>query len=341
MSDSPAPPADRPKRPGRPAPPAPPEGPGRPGRPQKAAKPQTKYRRLVRCGSCCKQFDAGELAPGERFHCLCGALLEVPASAPQEAPVVRCAACGAPRAAGAVNCTFCAAPFALGEGARNTICPVCASRIGDRQRFCHACGSEIAPEGVVGERTEFSCPSCRPARPLSSRRIPDAATALAMLECGSCAGIWLGHTTFESLQQRARREVVAESLARPQAPVSAVPPGAARTAAPVAYRPCPVCQKLMIRRNFAGASGIVIDVCGTDGLWFDAAELDGVLAWIRAGGLGRSEARLAEERREAERRAARAKKELQDLEVEQSPERHWLDMLGSLVDFVLGAGRLR
>ena len=32
--------------------------------------------------------------------------------------------------------------------------------------------------------------------------------------------------------------------------------GASQTVAPVAYRPCPVCQKLMIRRNFAGSSGI-------------------------------------------------------------------------------------
>jgi Zn-finger nucleic acid-binding protein len=316
-------------------------GAGRGSRANRPAQPKTHYRRLVRCGGCFKQFDAGELAPGERFRCLCGVVLEVPASAPQEAPVVRCASCGAPRAAGAVDCTFCAAPFTLGEGARNTICPVCASRIGDHQQFCHSCGSRIAPEAVVGGRTDFACPTCKPERPLSSRRIPDAATALAMLECGSCAGIWLGHTTFESLQQRARREVVAESLARPAAPVRTATAGASQTVAPVAYRPCPVCQKLMIRRNFAGSSGIVIDVCGADGLWFDAAELDAVLAWIRAGGLGRSEARLAEERREAERRQARAKKEIQELEIEQSPERHGLDMLGSLIDFVLGAGRLR
>lgn len=330
MSDSTPPPADRHGRSG---------GPSRPRRPP---KPKSQYRRLVRCGSCFKQFDAGELAPGERFRCLCGAVLEVPASAPQEAPVVRCAACGAPRAAGAVNCTFCAAPFALGEGARNTICPVCASRIGDRQRFCHACGSQIAPEAVVGGRTDFPCPSCKPARALSSRRIPDASTSLAMLECGSCAGIWLGHTTFESLQQRARREVVAESLSRPVTAVRAPAEAAAGTTAPVAYRPCPVCRKLMLRRNFAGASGIVVDVCGADGLWFDATELDGILAWIRSGGLGRSEARLAAERREAERREAMAKKEIQELKMDQSPEGQWFDMLGRFVDFVLGAaGRLR
>ncbi|MEO7793961.1 MAG: hypothetical protein ABIV06_04250 [Thermoanaerobaculia bacterium] len=314
-----------------------PAPPGRPRRPPRPSGSPQHFRRLVRCASCFKQFDAGELAPGERFRCLCGAALEVPASAAQEAPVVRCASCGAPRAAGAVDCTFCSAPFALGESARNTICPVCASRIGDRQHFCHSCGTRIAPEAVAGGRTEFSCPSCRPERRLSSRRIPDSTTALAMLECGSCAGIWLGHPTFDSLQERARREVTPESMARRGA--TSAPAG--RPPAKIAYRPCPVCQKLMVRRNFGTTSGIVVDFCGADGLWFDSEELDAVLAWIRGGGLSRAAERADEERKEKLRREAIAKEELRPVHSEPPAEAHWLDLLGELVDFVLGAVRRR
>ncbi len=278
---------------------------GRRGRPVPAAKSPQLFRRLVRCESCFKQFDAGELAPGERFRCLCGAVLQVPASAAQEAPVVRCASCGAPRAAGAVDCTFCEAPFVLGESERNTLCPVCAARIGDQQRFCHSCGTRIAPEAVAGGRTEFSCPSCKPARQLSSRRIPDSTTALAMLECGSCAGVWLGHPTFDALQERARREVV-------------------------------------VRRAFAGSSGVILDVCGSHGLWFDAAELEATLAWIRGGGLSRAEERLAAERKEALRREAAAKQEFREVVAEKPADAQWLDLLGELVDIVLGAvGRRR
>lgn len=310
----------------------------RPTRPARHAPPPPHFRRLVRCESCFKQFDAGEMAPGERFRCLCGTVLRVPDSAAQEAPVVRCASCGAPRAAGAVDCTFCEAPFVLGESERNTLCPVCASRIGDRQRFCHSCGTRIAPEAVAGGRSEFSCPSCKPERRLSSRRIPEAATALAMLECGSCAGVWLGHPTFDALQERARREVVPESLAVAGRPESPRP----RPPEKVAYRPCPVCRKLMVRRAFAGSSGVVLDVCGTHGLWFDAEELDGVLAWIRGGGLSRAEERHAEERKEAARREAAAKQEIREVVAEKPADAQWLDLLGSLVDLVLDAvGRRR
>ena len=313
----------------------------RPRRLRRPPNPPAKYRRLVRCKSCFKQFDAGELAPGERFRCLCGAVLQVPrenAKGAQEAPVVRCASCGAPRGAQAVTCTFCAAPFALGEGSRNTLCPVCTSRIGDNQRFCHSCGTRIAPEAVVGERTDLCCPSCKPQRLLTSKRIPDAKAALAMLECGGCAGIWLGHPTFDSLQERAQHEATPVTIARPVR--SAVHPGA--PVAELTYRPCPVCRKLMIRRNFAAKSGIVVDVCSADGLWFDAEELDTVLAWIRSGGLERTAARLAEERKVAARREAFEKKNLQPLPHEETPQGHWVFLLGKLVNLVLGAtGRRR
>ncbi|MEO8277092.1 MAG: zinc ribbon domain-containing protein [Thermoanaerobaculia bacterium] len=300
-----------------------------------------RYRRLVRCESCFRQFDAGGLAPGERFRCVCGTVLLVPRMAAQEAPVVRCASCGAPRAAGAANCTFCHAPFALGEAARNTLCPVCASRLGDDQRYCHSCGTLIAPETIAGGPTEFTCPACKPARKLSSRKISESTATLTMLECASCGGVWLGLRTFESLQLRAKREVVAENLSRAprRGRSSAAGAGQGASAAPVAYRPCPVCRKLMVRRNFAATSGTVIDVCGSDGLWFDAQELDSVLAWIRAGGLERSAVREAEENRESERRAAFSKQEMKEILAEEPPAGRWLDVLSTLVEFILNATR--
>ena len=34
-----------------------------------------------------------------------------------------------------------------------------------------------------------------------------------------------------------------------------------------------------------GASGVILDVCRSHGLWFDANELSQLLAWVRCGGL--------------------------------------------------------
>jgi len=42
----------------------------------------------------------------------------------------------------------------------------------------------------------------------------------------------------------------------------------------------------MVPRNLGhGESGVIVDVCGEHGLWFDDEELSLVIAWIRTGGL--------------------------------------------------------
>lgn len=63
----------------------------------------------------------------------------------------------------------------------------------------------------------------------------------------------------------------------------------------------------MNRKNFGSVSGVVIDWCKGHGFWFDAEELERILAFVKAGGLDRSRSReiaRAEERlRQAEQRA--------------------------------------
>ena len=68
------------------------------------------------------------------------------------------------------------------------------------------------------------------------------------------------------------------------------------------YRQCIECGGLMNRRNYDQKSGVIIDVCGSHGAWFDADELASILRWIRHGG-----ARLAREQ-EADRLSERARR---------------------------------
>ena len=56
----------------------------------------------------------------------------------------------------------------------------------------------------------------------------------------------------------------------------------------------------MNRRNYAGTSGVIIDLCRTDGIWFDADELARILVWIRAGGVERPKPEPKREDEEAE-----------------------------------------
>lgn len=57
----------------------------------------------------------------------------------------------------------------------------------------------------------------------------------------------------------------------------------------VAYMPCVRCGKLMSRKNFARISRVIIDECGTHGVWLDAGELEKIRQFIVDGGLERAQ----------------------------------------------------
>jgi len=52
----------------------------------------------------------------------------------------------------------------------------------------------------------------------------------------------------------------------------------------VIYRRCPVCNKLMQRKNHLNRSGVITDVCKDHGIWLDAGELKQIQEWTALGG---------------------------------------------------------
>lgn len=245
-------------------------------------------RLLVACADCKAQHDATGLAAGSRLHCACGAEMVVPKTQAHDAAVVRCRSCGGPRLGDVAACTFCGADFVLHEQDLHTVCAGCMARISDRARFCHGCGTAVAPVGGMAEASSKACPACGGARLLVSRSLGDA--GVTVLECPSCAGLWLGVEAFRLLESGAR------SGATSWRPGKAAPSTAAEAAAQaVAYRRCCECGTLMNRQNYGRKSGVVIDTCAEHGLWFDRDELARILAWVRDGGLTRAESLAREE----------------------------------------------
>ncbi len=250
-------------------------------------------RYLIACPECRLQYDVTSLAVGSRFHCSCGQLIAVPRMRSHDARVVRCSSCGGPRREKGKNCRFCGTDFTLHERDLHTICPGCFTRITDEARFCHACGLPIVPQAAAGQASQLRCPACSDSPPLLSRNLGDG--AVTVLECAGCAGIWLGHELFDHLQRQATEREI--SWLKPQ---PAVPRSAGRRPS---YRVCPACQSHMSRRNFERRSGIILDICPRHGVWLDLGELEGILHWIRKGGL--SQARRAQAERLRLRREAR------------------------------------
>jgi len=131
---------------------------------------------------------------------------------------------------------------------------------------------------VGGKDSPYTCPVCGDRSVLQSRRL--GTEAVSVLECQLCAGLWLGHDSFEQLKERAATKGEAlRGLARqPLKPVQQ------RATAAVSYRPCICCGQLMVRRQYIRGSGVVVDICRDHGIWFDDEELSQLLHWISQGG---------------------------------------------------------
>ena len=112
--------------------------------------------------------------------------------------------------------------------------------------------------------------------------------------CRRCGGVWLPTATRKALIDdaagRADRQghTAGVEVARRQLPAGTM-------TASVTYRKCPSCAQIMARKNFGGCSGVLVDECRC-GSFFDAGELEDVLAFVRSGGLLLAKRRADEER---------------------------------------------
>jgi Zn-finger nucleic acid-binding protein len=174
-----------------------------------------------------------------------------------------------------------------------------------------------------------SCPRCR--QPLRTRTLSGAVLG-SVTECGGCGGVWL---TPEMLDRMcASAEAMQEAT---NALLAGRPPRAPPILEKVVYVPCPDCKDLMVRRNFGGDSGVIVDVCGRHGVWFDHAELEKVLAFVRGGGLMRARRREVDR---LEKDALRAREqrttpfEVTSAPLYSGPEYHLGDLFGDLLNLV-------
>lgn len=253
---------------------------------------------LIACASCHRQYDVGPHEPGSKVRCFCGASLTVPKQKPRDAKMLHCSSCGAGLPEGTTDCNFCGSSVGLREKGLGDACPNCMSRLVAGAKFCSTCGTEIRPAAVLKAMTDQSCPRCE--ANLSECTSPDA----SFVECTSCGGLWLDEKTFKRLTERRERSAAPAILGARSTPQAAVrDPG--EDLKKVTYLRCPVCGEMMNRRNFARSSGVIVDWCRGHGWWFDADELERILAFVAQGGLERQRDREKEDL-ERERRRTEA-----------------------------------
>ena len=177
---------------------------------------------------------------------------------------LNCPNCGAGVPDKSVQCQHCHSRL------KTMSCPSCLGTIFEGSKFCGLCGSKaVRPE--LAEAEAGKCPRCK--TDLRSIHVQE----IRLDECERCEGVWVDVDTFEAIcankeNQAAVLKRLDEILKHPE-PIR------------VQYVPCPVCEQLMNRNNFAKVSGIVIDTCKNHGVWFDAEELPQIIEFIRKGGL--------------------------------------------------------
>lgn len=197
-----------------------------------------------------------------------------------EAVTFKCSVCGAPALAGDFSCRFC------GAGIATVCCSRCFQMNMAHAHHCSGCGAEL---GLLVESAirDSHCSECH--APLEA--IAEASGTL--LNCRKCGGQFVEHALLRSLLEQ--HELTGQAF--PDAPYQK--PFVKAAIERVHYRPCAVCQRMMNRKNFGGASGVIVDVCARHGTWFDAGELPQVLAFVKSGGLVRERARELAQKREA------------------------------------------
>jgi Zn-finger nucleic acid-binding protein len=148
-------------------------------------------------------------------------------------------------------------------------------------QFCSHCGAKIEPPGIPTSSNQL-CPRCRLAM--------DSVTLgnIKLLECARCEGMWVEAETLRQICADREEQVAVLGLA-------AALPATETADLEIRYLPCPVCDKLMNRVNFAHCSHIVVDVCARHGTWCDKDELRRIVEFIRAGGFEQERAREVSE----------------------------------------------
>jgi Zn-finger nucleic acid-binding protein len=139
---------------------------------------------------------------------------------------------------------------------------------------CHQCSGALA--GAMTFCPYCACPSCEST--LSVIEF-DTSPPLHVERCFTCHGMFFNPGEIQALLDQKTNSLV--WLDTVQINQIATDYGYNHE---VVYRKCPMCAERMSHLNFGGRSGVILDRCGTHGLWVDGGELRQLTEWWRAGG---------------------------------------------------------
>lgn len=183
-----------------------------------------------------------------------------------------------------------------------TTCNSCGKTFDNNIHFCPFCGSVNIKDSI--HKTPV-CPHCRCELVNYEYRGNDLDI------CPQCSGLWLNNPDFKRLTSE--RDVLKDDSLPYEYTKKPLPRDET-------YLHCPLCESLMVRKNFKKISGVIIDICRDHGVWLDTGELVQIRSFIANGGLNEYQDREITLNSEA---IASLDTRLSDVEFMQKLLHHW------------------
>lgn len=159
-------------------------------------------------------------------------------------------------------------------------CPGCGKDVNPRSLNCPFCGGRVQTGQIIADPL---CPRCGVALECQKKN------EIEIDVCPRCNGLWLDRGEFNVATAEStvyREEQLNAEYSRPVLPEK------------IQYIPCIRCGKLMIHKNYGRISGVIIDECGSHGVWLDSGELQKIRHFILDGGLEKEQFREIEQNRQ-------------------------------------------
>ena len=160
------------------------------------------------------------------------------------------------------NCSNCGAPI---EG---IICPYCNTRN----------AIDLKQSYPIHENPDRVCPNCDI---YLDTLILDKNKKLYIEKCRHCDGIFLDFGELEEIMEEEIKKTQRHNLKR----LHEIQNNPLIREKKIHYKKCPQCRKTMLRLNYQGRSGVIIDYCKEHGYWLDSGELRQILEWAKLEGV--------------------------------------------------------
>lgn len=161
-------------------------------------------------------------------------------------------------------------------------CTSCGGRLQGTMTFCPFCGvrQDVNLRQIhfrdLGVDASLPCPHCT--TPLGLIEF-DTEPKIRIERCTTCYGTFFNPGELEALLEAQTNPLV--WLDPAQINQIAADFGHERE---IIYHKCPMCAERMSHLNFGGHSGVIVDRCGSHGVWLEGSELRRLTEWWRAGG---------------------------------------------------------